>query len=96
MPIFRYRGVPLTGITCMAWYTVSHARLSVQIEVPSRRSISKKHLVCLYQFGTIFFSDECLMFSTTVNILSKMRNSFETTFFEIYWFLKTAISRYHD
>ena len=37
-------------------------RLSVQIEVPSRGSISKKKLVCLYKFGMIFFRR---MFSTT-------------------------------
>ena len=35
------------------YYTLH--RLSVQIEVPSRGSISKKKLVCLYKFGMIFF-----------------------------------------
>ena len=40
------------------YYTLH--RLSVQIEVPSRGSISKKKLVCLYKFGTIF-SDECFL-----------------------------------
>ena len=42
------------------YYTLH--RLSVQIEVPSRGSISKKKLVCLYKFGMIFFRR---MFSTT-------------------------------
>ena len=42
------------------YYTLH--RLSVQIEVPSRGSISKKKLVCLYKFGMIFFR---WMFSTT-------------------------------
>ena len=42
------------------YYTLH--RLFVQIEVPSRGSISKKKLVCLYKFGMIFFRR---MFSTT-------------------------------
>ena len=42
------------------YYTLH--RLSVQIEVPSRGSISKKKLVWLYKFGMIFFRR---MFSTT-------------------------------
>ena len=47
------------------YYTLH--RLSVQIEVPSRGSISKKKLVCLYKFGMIFFRR---VFSTTY---SKMK-----------------------
>ena len=47
------------------YYTLH--RLSVQIEVPFRGSISKKKLVCLYKFGMIFFRR---MFST---IYLKMR-----------------------
>ena len=43
------------------YYYTLH-RLSVQIEVPSRGSISKKKLVCLYKFGMIFFRR---VFSTT-------------------------------
>ena len=67
-------------------------RLSVQIEVPSRGSISKKRLVCLYKFDLdrFFFRR---VFST---IYLKMRWFFASTFFDIYWFLKTAILHYHD
>ena len=39
----------------------AHHRLSVQIEVPSRGSISKKRSVCLYKFGLIIFSKKCLL-----------------------------------
>ena len=63
------------------YYTLH--RLSVQIEVPSRGSISKKKLVCLYKFGMIFFRR---VFSTTY---LKMKQFFASTFFDIYWFLKT-------
>ena len=49
---------PLMGLH--HYYTLH--RLSVQIEVPSRVSISKKKLVCLNKFGMIFFRR---MFSTT-------------------------------
>ena len=50
--------VPVKGIH--HYYTLH--RLSVQIEVPSRGSIEKKKLVCLYKFGMIFFRR---VFSTT-------------------------------
>ena len=74
-----------TGFKGIHHYYTLH-RLSVQIEVPSRGSISKKKLVCLYIWYDFFQT------SVFYNIF-KNEIVFCVYFF---WSENIAISRYHD